>query len=98
MKKREVTFSLIVASAVFFGSASLRADVMLTTKGYRLTILPVLGAEKVVVPNGRVHVKEVALLPLPDIQKQKVASSVSKSHKYAAKAKEEQVYRLCCAN
>ncbi|MBW6415366.1 hypothetical protein A7K93_11295 [Candidatus Methylacidiphilum fumarolicum] len=60
--KRKINLSFLLAAifVVIFGGESARADIMLTTKGYRLTILPIMGAEKVVVPEGKVKVRELA--------------------------------------
>ncbi len=60
--KRKINLSFLLAAifVVIFGGESARADIMLTTKGYRLTILPIMGAEKVEVPEGKVKVRELA--------------------------------------
>ncbi|TFE71775.1 hypothetical protein [Methylacidiphilum caldifontis] len=91
--QRALLFSAL-SCFVILGPLSLKGDVMLTTKGYRLTILPVLGAEKVIVPEGKVHMKELAYLP--NVQEQKSSFAVEKSQKHIKKGQDQKKALLCC--
>ncbi|KIE58292.1 hypothetical protein A946_07255 [Methylacidiphilum kamchatkense Kam1] len=75
--KRKINLSFLLAAifVVIFGGEFARADMMLTTKGYRLTILPIMGAEKVEVPEGKVKVRELAELSLDN---KKSSSNIQK--------------------